>query len=487
MSLGGSSSWSLMASRFGTSAGGELVAGALGPRPPIAVKDRSRQYEQLSQTPNIGFFFYNLVIITLIVRPAELIADLKDLPLYEISILFALLFAGPRLGQPFHPDRLRKHPIVACVAAVFGFAIFSHFTHFYLSGVKDALLDFGKVILFYAMTIAYLDTPRRLVATLASYAISASVMICLCTMDYLGWARIRTLEQLKQMEIDNDGNIIYAVTRLRGTGIFNDPNDLAMLIVLIGIISVGFLAHRKAGILRLFWLLPITICGVALICSHSRGGLLSAGAAIMILALARFGRKTMIATGILLCCGLAALAGRQANFDIEDGGTAHERIELWREGLEALKSADLLFGTGQNTYGDYAGLVAHNSYIHAFVELGIIGGTMYLGCFLMPALALFRTRRWKPERFHDLLRHWRPFLAAALAGWCVAMFSLSRCYVPPTYLLVGILTSYVYQIEHRGKRRWQLVAWNKEDIKILVLTSMGLFISVWLFVKIFAG
>ena len=34
-----------------------------------------------------------------------------------------------------------------------------------------------------------------------------------------------------------------------------------------------------------------------------------------------------------------------------------------------------------------AGLVAHNSFVHAFVELGLFGGTFFFGCFFFTALS----------------------------------------------------------------------------------------------------
>ena len=49
-----------------------------------------------------------------------------------------------------------------------------------------------------------------------------------------------------------------------------------------------------------------------------------------------------------------------------------------------------LFGIGVGKYEDEVGLVAHNSFVHAYTELGIFGGALFLGAFVYPLGTLHR-------------------------------------------------------------------------------------------------
>ena len=48
----------------------------------------------------------------------------------------------------------------------------------------------------------------------------------------------------------------------------------------------------------------------------------------------------------------------------------------------------------------YARLVAHNSFIHCFAELGLIGGCLFLGAFVFALLGMIRVAQ-NPERLQD--------------------------------------------------------------------------------------
>ena len=51
------------------------------------------------------------------------------------------------------------------------------------------------------------------------------------------------------------------------------------------------------------------------------------------------------------------------------------RLGYWAEGLQLLRDSPL-FGIGQGNFGLAIGNVAHNSFVHCFTELGVIGGAI---------------------------------------------------------------------------------------------------------------
>jgi O-antigen ligase len=87
--------------------------------------------------------------------------------------------------------------------------------------------------------------------------------------------------------------------------------------------------------------------------------------------------------------------------------------------------------------------VAHNSFIHAYVELGLFGGALFLAAFIYAVWMLLSLNRTRPDRGVWSLADCRPIVVAMVAGYGAGAYSLSRNYVIPTYLCLGMVTSYL--------------------------------------------
>lgn len=259
---------------------------------------------------------------------------------------------------------------------------------------------------------------------------------------------------------------------------------MAMVICATGVLCSLFLLDPTASKLRLLWLLPMFIQLIGLISTKSRGGLLACGVAGLVLLSVRFGGRIAFLAGVMAISVLPLIAGRQADIDLEEGGTGHERVTLWREGLQELKSPAILFGTGQGSYPDIAGLVAHNSYIHSYVELGLFGGTMFFGCFFFIGMQLYRMGRLPEPVLNDELLRMRPFICALVAGWCTSIFSLSRCYVVPTYLMIGTCATYLNLVWIHTASGEPLVIWSRLHAIRLAVASGTAFVGLYLFTAI---
>jgi len=95
-------------------------------------------------------------------------------------------------------------------------------------------------------------------------------------------------------------------------------------------------------------------------------------AALLIFFRIRFGwLRTLFLSAVALPILFVVLGGRQTSFSASEN-TGQSRIQLWSDGLENLKQ-NPLFGIGKDKYSDYSGHVAHNSFLHAFTELGLFG------------------------------------------------------------------------------------------------------------------
>ena len=440
----------------------------------------------------LAFALFLLTTATLFLRPAELFVWLADTPIYEVLILGTLALTFQSVLGHFRQFMLARQPISLCVVGVFLAICISHLQYIYVGGALDSGTLFLKTMTYFGLLVTVVNTPSRLKTFLLTVAICASMMVTLCVLDFHEFYDFTFIEHLDDIDIidedeDDETDESSIITRrMRGTGIFQDPNDLTAVICATGILCSYFLTDRGASWFRLGWLIPIAVLLIGMLDTGSRGGLLACGLAGMTLVSVRYGGRVAIVSAVMAACLIPFAAGRQADISLEEGGTGQERIQLWRDGLQELKSPAFLFGTGQGSYPDIAGLVAHNSFIHAYVELGLFGGTLFFGCFFFAGMQLYRMGRLtEPVRHPELVRL-RPFISALLAGWVTSIMSLSRCYVVPTYLILGIIASYLNLVWIYTESGEPLVIWNRGHAARLGFASATAFSGLYIFTAIMA-
>ena len=433
----------------------------------------------------LAFLLFQLTTATLFLRPAELFEWLEDVPLYEGLILSTFALAITSLEPHFHRRAMYRQPITLCVVGMLVAIILSQLSHFYFGGAYDSSSEFLKTMLYYGLAITTVNSPRRLRWYLANLATSTGLMVALCLLDYWKIIDLEFIVHLEDLDgFDDEGNPLW-FSRMRGTGIFKDPNDLAMIIVAGGCLCLYFLTDKGLGVWRFLWSAPIFVFAAAILETKSRGGLLAGAAAVMTMASLRYGTKVATVLAVLGACTLPIVAGRSANIEIGEGSTSEERIMMWREGFDAIKSPEILFGIGHNSYADLAGLVAHNSFVHTYVELGVFGGTIFFGCFFLAAVQHYRMGRLPEPICHAELVRMRPYIAGLLAGWCMSMFSLSRCYVVPTFLVLALQAAYFNLVWIHTPSGRPLALWDRFLMARLVGASACTFIGLYVFTMIF--
>jgi O-antigen ligase len=391
----------------------------------------------------MDFFLLLIVTGTLFVRPAELIPAIEAWPIYEVAILSCAAVAFPRVLGQLSIESLRSRPITACVVGLLFAVVMSHLSHFFIWGARMSGFAFFKLLLYYLLLVGILNTPGRLIKFLYALVAFTIVLTGLALLQYHHVVEIPALAQLEQREFDPVTGEHVLIARLRSTGIYNDPNDLSMILVVSMLISLYGLMNGRDGLLRTLFLASLGLFGYALALTHSRGGLLALLAGLFVLLWLKYGWRRAV---LLAAPAVAALpllvSDRQADFAgaVEDG-SGQSRIQLWSEGLRLFQQAPL-FGIGQGYYAEEAGQVAHNSFIHTFAELGFFGGALFLGTFVVAVEASLRSMR-QAELIEDRgLQRFAPYLLALLAAYAVGMLSLSRPYVPPTYLILALATSF---------------------------------------------
>jgi hypothetical protein len=391
----------------------------------------------------MGYYLFVLLNAILLIRPEELLPEIAGLRLYLIVICLCLLTSGHRILALLQPAELANRPITVCVLGLLAAVVVSNLVRGRLDLVSNYGGEFGKVVLYYLLLVATIDTPERMRGFLAWIVGFVSALAALALLQYHHVIDIEALTALERRQYDPEtGDVIY-MPQLRASGIYNDPNDLCLILVTGSICALYRAATTSTLVGSAAWLAPVGVFGYALVLTKSRGGMLGLLVALLVWSYGYFGRKKTLFGALVLLPVMVALAGgsRQADINLDQDDTAYARLTHWSDGLVALMRNPVT-GIGAGEYVEVAsGHVAHNSFIHTFVETGLFGGTLFLGAFYLAVLGL---RSADPEREQDpTLARLTPFVLAIVVGYAGGVFSLSRGYVVPTYLVIGLAAAYL--------------------------------------------
>jgi hypothetical protein len=455
----------------------------------------------------VAYLLFLLANAALFIRPAELFPALGNVQVYLALIATAALCNLRGLDNQWRMRTLIQQPLNLCVLGVIVATPASTLLatmNFSVAG--KGFIEMVKVGVYYLMLTSLINTPQRMRQFLMTTALCCTVMVVASILDFQAFKAKWEFnpELYEQLQLDKTvnfedrvirhavdihgadvlGNPLF-VFRMRGLGIFNDPNDVALLIGVALVICVYFLTDRSLSLARLGWLVPIAVLMYGYLQTESRGGLLAIGAAGMVWAALRYGGTVAITLGVLAILAAPLALGRAADMNVSDG-SGQERIQIWGEGLAAMKSPAFFTGIGLDQFFEVAGHVAHNSYIHAFVELGFIGGSLFFGCFFLPALAFYSMKR-HGLRVNDYeLQRLLPYIAAVMTVWAVGMATLSRCYTVSTYMIVGVCAAYINLAGYYRPRPMPIVTLNSRVARLWAACSFGLLVASFAFVKLLA-
>ena len=424
-----------------------------------------------------------LVNASLFVRPAEIIPALEDWPIYAVLTICALLVTLPALLSQLSIASLIERPISACVMGVFVVVILSQLAAGSIWAARVAGIEFLKLVLYYLLLLATVNSFARLRRFLAALVVLGVMVTGLAVLQYHGLIDIPALAALEQGSTDPRTGERLLSLRLVGTGIFNDPNDVCLLLVLTMAACAYRLEDRGPNVWRAVWLAPLGLFGYALTLTQSRGGFLALLSGMLVFIWVRIDwRRGLLIAAIALPTLFYVFAGRQTELGVGEG-TGQDRIQIWSQGLTLFRHAPI-FGIGKGRFVEEIGHVAHNSFLHGFAELGFFGGMTFLGGF---ALALHSLHRLRPAQAVGLdpdLARLRPFLMAMIAGYATGLMTLSRVYVAPTYLVLGLAAAYIEIVRSRSALTLPRVG-TRLTLRLGALSAVFL-ACMYVFVRLFA-
>ncbi len=267
--------------------------------------------------------------------------------------------------------------------------------------------------------------------------------------------------------------------RVRYRGVLQDPNELA-LAVSIGLpFLFAFASRRRKYLWKLLMVGGTAVVLVCVIKTSSRSGQLAFLGVLAVYMIKRYGVKG-IAAGLVLAMPLLLLGGRSGG---TTGQSTIDRYEAWRASLQMIRSHPL-GGVGEGMFTEYHHLTAHNSYLLAAAELGIVGFLLWSVLLLASVkIALAGVGMRGDDAVAQDARRWGTALLASLVGLLISMMFLSLTYHLVLWIYLGIAGAF-YSALKQARPDWTVRVTAGDVARVLAADVAILFaVAVILRVK----
>jgi O-antigen ligase len=331
--------------------------------------------------------------IVLFLRPQEQFRPLEVLRLAEVCAIVGIL--GMVLGRAARGKRLIEVTPEVLGVAAFGAAMLASIPlSYWPGGSVSVFLDiYVKVLLIFVLLAATLDRSERLDRLIL-------IIVLLC-----GYISLRAvIDGIRGANLVEGGRVGGAVG-----GIFGNPNDLAMNMVVFLPFALVWAFRRRAR-------LPARAVGAAcaalmlatIVLTRSRGGAIGLVAMMAALAMGNLRIRPAIAVTTLAAVVVAVpLAPASfwdrmssiANAEKDPTGSRQARMDLAREAWNVFLDHPVVgIGLGQFVNYDPGGRreawhVTHNAYLQVATELGVVGLAPFVFLLVSGARAAREARR----------------------------------------------------------------------------------------------
>jgi len=415
----------------------------------------------------MSFIFFLLYLFCTFIRPQEWVPGLIEQPLVDyLSIATIIFLSFEMMGSK--TSRLARVPQNMLILGLFASILMSHIVHTYFEGLSFAFNQFIVNFILFFIVLNVNNSEWKLKAAVWFIAILSFSLVFqgIHQMEYgIGWA----------------GQPLYygenAETRITWVGVFNDPNDLALVFALGTGIVLSFIFGRTGIISKIAGSIMLGYFSYGVFLTNSRSGMVALMATIFFYFIRR--TKKYILGSVLGSLGAAAIfllgPSRKAIINVEEAA-AYNRVELWYEGILMMKS-NPVFGVGYGMFTDQLPQTAHNSFILAGAELGFVGLFFFIGLIYASFKGLSIVQKADPK-----LQTYATGLQAALIGYCTAAFFLSRTYVILPYMLFALSGSLLHIAQKRNPQ--VTFKFTAKDAGFTALWSLGTLVFAYVLIKI---
>jgi len=232
--------------------------------------------------------------------------------------------------------------------------------------------------------------------------------------------------------------------RTRYVGVFHDPNETSLAVALAIPLAVALWRRRRTFATFALAAASASTATAAVVTTRSRGGLLVLGTLPIAYAWLS-GRRKLALGSVLLVGTLATFAARTGE---RAAASTAERLEILQEGLAMLRAYPLT-GVGAGQFTEHHALTAHNSFLLAASEGGL------LGLFLWTAVASRAVGAFPPplsttdDHVPSDEANWRLAVRVSTCALITGSLFLSMNHHVLTWLYVGLASAVSARHERR--------------------------------------
>jgi hypothetical protein len=262
--------------------------------------------------------------------------------------------------------------------------------------------------------------------------------------------------------------------RVRYLGILLDPNDLALATAIAVPFAFALAAIRRSITRVLLLLGSLGVIGGEVVMTQSRGGQLTFGAVLGTYFVERYGWKRGAFVGAAAAVPVLLVGGRSDGAADE---STMERLGCAAAGIKMLLTYPFT-GVGYTLFVQHHPQTAHNAYLLAAGELGLLGMWLFAFVFYLSLkipLTILRSDfgPWPDAHKVNALAL---ALVAALVGAAVGVFFLSWTYHYVLWLYFG-LAGALYSVVKRAFPAFECRLSLREAVR--VAGGYVLLIAVW--------
>jgi O-antigen ligase/polysaccharide polymerase Wzy-like membrane protein len=383
-----------------------------------------------------AYFWLVLFFVVYCTRPQDWIPGLVNFPLAKITGFFVFAAFAASVAVSRRGVLSLPREIVCLVLLLGQLSLAAISSPVWRGGAVQCVLDFWKVVpivIVIAITVKSMARFRKLV-----FVQAASVMVISIVTVWKGRLPGGRLE----------GAL---------SGIYENPNDLALAIVLTFPLCFAFLLRSRSAFRKVIWSGSMLLMTYAVLLTASRAGLL----ALMVTVgacLWEFGMKGrrpyLIPLAVLAGIVILPLAGgylvkrfestfesdRSTQTDVAARESAEQRRALIIRSL-VITAEHPLFGVGPGNFEIVSGNwhVTHNTFSQLSAEGGLLALILYLIIIWQTFSNLRRTQQLA-NKDTDLML-WAGTLRASLYGFLIGSFFASLAYQFFPYFLVAYATA----------------------------------------------
>lgn len=266
-----------------------------------------------------------------------------------------------------------------------------------------------------------------------------------------------------------EGSAFYNNQRIGGVirGLFGNSNDLALHLVTMVPLAVGFAFATKRVFRRLLYIASAALFVGAIVVTFSRGGFLGLFIASLVL-VRKIGRKNKtLSTGALVVALLLLLALAPATYSSRLGtifssasdttGSSSQRTEILKRSIWVTLRYPLFgVGVGNFHYKSVQELVTHNAYTEVSAEMGIPALVVYIMLMVYPLRRLREIEAATVDVAEKRkIHYWSIGIQASIIAYMVSSFFGAVAYQWYIYYLVGYAVALrrIYYVDQHAEQR----------------------------------